>query len=93
MLPRRKSLAALAALTAALAVAVPASASAAATTTPTVDPTVCQLLNLTSGPFGPTQFIIGGASLGAVLAHAGATVGCPAPAPSPSPLLPIAPWW
>jgi type IV secretory pathway VirB2 component (pilin) len=93
MLSRRKPLAALAAVTAALVIAVPATSASAATTTATVDPTVCQLLNLTSGPFGPTRFIIGGASLGAVLAHAGATVGCPAPAPNPSPLLPIAPWW
>ena len=91
MLRRRKSLAALAALTAALAVAVPASASAAATTTPTVDPTVCQLLNIASGPFGPTH-LIGGASLATVLGHAGASVGCPAPAPTPS-LLPAVPWW
>jgi ABC-type sugar transport system substrate-binding protein len=92
MLPRRKSLAALAAVTATLLVAVPAaSASAATTTTPTVDPTVCQLLNFTSGPFGPTQ-LMGGASLAGVLAQAGAAVGCAAPAPKPS-LLPIFPWW
>jgi hypothetical protein len=89
---RRKPLAALATVTAALAVAVPAaSASAATTATPTVNPLVCQLLNITSGPFGPTQ-LIGGASLAAVLAHAGGTVGCPAPAPNPSPL-PTFPWW
>jgi hypothetical protein len=55
-----------------------------------VDPTVCQLLNLTSGPFGPTAFI-GGSSLSDVLAHAGASVGCAAPAPKPS-LLPTFPW-
>jgi hypothetical protein len=94
MSPRRKPLAALAAITATLAVAVPvSSASAATTTTPTVNPTVCQLLNVASGPFGPTQ-LIGGASLAAVLAHAGGTVGCAAPAPNPSPLpFPSFPWW
>jgi hypothetical protein len=92
MLSRRKPLAALAAITTALVVAVPAtSASAATTAAPTVDPTVCQLLSITMGPFGPTQFI-GGASLAAVLAGAGASVGCPAPAPTPS-LLPVVPWW
>jgi hypothetical protein len=85
MLSRPKPLAALAAVTAALAIAVPAtSASAATTTAPTVDPTVCQLLNITMGPFGPTQFI-GGASLAAVLGNAGQSVGCAAPAPQPSP--------
>jgi hypothetical protein len=55
-----------------------------------VDPTVCQLLNIVQGPFGPTQFI-GGASLADVLSKAGASVGCAAPAPKPS-LLPV-PWW
>ncbi len=91
MLSRRKPLAALAAVTAALVVAVPAASASAATTTPTVDPTVCQLLNITSGPFGPTHFI-GGASLADALAHAGASVGCPAPAPNPSlfPMFPVA---
>jgi hypothetical protein len=85
-------LAALAAVTAALAVAVPAAgASAATTTAPTVDPLVCQLLNFTRGPFGPTH-LIGGASLADVLGKAGASVGCPAPAPTPS-LLPAVPWW
>jgi hypothetical protein len=52
-----------------------------------VDPQVCQLLNLSMGPFGPTAFI-GGSSLSNVLAGAGATVNCPAPAPQPS-LLPF----
>jgi hypothetical protein len=88
MLSRRMPLAALAAVT--LAVAVPAtSANAApnaATTTTTVDPTVCQLLNITEGPFGPGMFL-GGGSLRNTLAHAGASVGCPAPPPPPS-LLP-----
>jgi hypothetical protein len=92
MLSRRKPLAALAAVTAALAVAVSAtSASAATTTAPTVDPQVCQLLNTTTGPFGPTQSI-GGASLADVLAKAGGSVGCAAPAPKPL-LLPTVPWW
>ena len=92
MLSRRTPLAALAAVTAALAVAVPvASASAATTAAPTVDPQVCQLLNISMvGPFAPTQFLIGGASLAAVLANAGASVNCPAPAPQ-TPLLPIFP--
>jgi len=92
MLSHRKPLAVLAAVTAALAVSVPAaSASAATTASPTVDPQVCQLLNTTMGPFGPTQFI-GGASLGNVLANAGASVSCPAPAPQPS-LLPTGSLW
>jgi hypothetical protein len=56
-----------------------------------VDPQVCQLLNTTMGPFGPTAFI-GGASLANVLANAGASVNCPAPAPQPS-LLSTVPWW
>jgi hypothetical protein len=43
------------------------------------------------GPFGPTS-LTGSASLADVLAHAGATVGCPAPAPQPSPW-PTVPWW
>jgi hypothetical protein len=81
MLSRQKPLPALAAVTAALAIAVPAaSASAATTTAPTVDPTVCQLVNTTMGPFGPTQFI-DGASLATVLANAGASVGCAPSAP------------
>jgi hypothetical protein len=81
MLSRRKPLAALAAVTAMLAVAVPAaSASAATKAAPTVDPQVCQLLDTTTGPFGPTQFI-GGASLANVLASAGASVSCPPPGP------------
>jgi hypothetical protein len=92
MLSRQKPLAALAAVTAAVTIAAPAaSASAATTTAPTVDPTVCQLLNTTMGPFGPTQLIIGGASLANVLANAGNTVGCAPPAPQPS-LLPTTPW-
>lgn len=87
MLSRRKSLAALAAVTAALAVAVPATnASAATTADPTVDPQVCGLLDTTMGPFGPTH-AYGGASLANVLANAGASVSCPPPAPQQS-LLP-----
>jgi hypothetical protein len=54
-----------------------------------VDPTVCQLLNLSSSPFGPTAFI-GGASLATTLANSGASVGCAAPAPQTS-LLPSFP--
>jgi hypothetical protein len=84
MLSCRKSVAALTALTAALAVAVSATTASAATA-PTVDPQVCQLLNLATGPFGPTQFF-GGASLASVLANAGGSVSCPAPAPQASPL-------
>lgn len=81
MLSRRKPLAALAAVIAALAVAVPAaSASPTSATASTVDPTVCELLNITRGPFGPTMFI-GGASLSNTLAAAGNSVGCVAPAP------------
>jgi hypothetical protein len=89
MLSRRMPLAALAAVTAALAVAVPATsanAATATTTATTVDPTVCQLVNITAGPFGPGMFL-GGASLRNTLLHAGASVGCPAPPPPPS-LLP-----
>ena len=82
MLARRKPLAALAAVTTALAVAVPA-ASASAATTQTVDPTVCQLLNVAQGPFGPTMFL-GGASLSATLQGAGSSVGCAPPAAQPS---------
>jgi hypothetical protein len=88
---RRKPLAAVAAVTAALAVAVPAaSASAATTTASTVDPTVCQLLNTTAGPFGPAQYV-GGASLVTVLNNTGASVGCAPAAPQPS-LLPALSW-
>ena len=77
MLSCRKTPAALAAVTAAIAIAVPAaSANAATTAPPTVDPQVCQLLGFATGPFGPTHFMFGGASLGSVLAHAGATVNC-----------------
>jgi hypothetical protein len=83
MFSRRKPLAGLAAVTAALAVALPATSASAA---PTVDPTVCQLLDTTTGPSGPTQFA-GGDSLANILTSAGASVGCPAPAPQ-SPLLP-----
>ena len=90
MLSRKKPLAALAAVTAALAVALPAASASAQTPGPTVDPQVCQALNTTMGPFGPAQFI-GGASLARVLAHAAATVNCPAPASQPS-LLPTVPW-
>jgi hypothetical protein len=88
MFARRKPLAVLAAVTTALAVAVPA-ASASAATTQTVDPTVCQLLNVAQGPFGPSMFV-GGASLAATLQGAGSSVGCPAPAAQPS-LLPTGP--
>jgi hypothetical protein len=79
-------LAALAAVATTLAVAASAtSASAAPTATaaPTVDPQVCQLLNITRGPFGPTAFL-GGASLANVLGNVGNSVGCPAPAATPS---------
>jgi type IV secretory pathway VirB2 component (pilin) len=85
---RRKPLSALAAVAVALGVAVP-SASAATTATPTVDPLVCQLMNVSMGPFGPTQGV-GGASLASVLTSAGATVGCSVAAPAPS-LLPTYP--
>jgi hypothetical protein len=88
LLSRRKPLAALAAVTAALAIAVPAASANAAT--PTVDPTVCQLLNFSEGPFGPGIFT-GGASLTTTLVHAGNTVGCAPPAPQQG-LLPIAPF-
>jgi ABC-type sugar transport system substrate-binding protein len=90
MSSRRTPLAALAAVTAALAIAVPAAtASAASPAAGSVDPTVCQLIGFSSGPFGPTMFP-GGASLSNVLANAGSSVGCPAPAPqaSPFPVLP-----
>ena len=85
MLSRRKSLMAATAVTAALAVAVPA-ASANAATTPGVDPTVCSLLDLAKGPFGPAAGL-GGSSLADVLSRAGASVGCSAPA------RPSFPWW
>ena len=92
---RRKPLAALATGVTALAITVPAATASAATTTtsPTVNPQVCQLLDLAEGPFGPAQFPIGGASLGAVLNQAGASVNCPAPAPQQSlfPTLPLLP--
>jgi hypothetical protein len=90
LLSLRKPLAALAAVTAALAVAVPA-ASANATTTraSTVDPTVCQLLTFSEGPFGPGMFI-GGASLTSTLVNAGNSVGCTPPAPQQG-LLPAGP--
>jgi hypothetical protein len=84
MLSHRKSLAALAAAAAAVAVAVPVTSAKAAT----VDPTVCQLINISAGPFGPTAFV-GGASLGSVLANAGASVGCAAPPARPSLLFSI----
>jgi type IV secretory pathway VirB2 component (pilin) len=84
----RKPLIALATVVTALAIAAPAATASAATTSgPTVDPQVCQLLNLAEGPFGPTQFAIGGASLGSVLNQAGASVNCPAPTPQ-QPLFP-----
>ena len=73
MFSRRKALAALAAGTATLAVAIPAGSASAA---PTVDPQVCQLLGFATGPFGPTQFMFGGASLANVLEHASASVNC-----------------
>jgi hypothetical protein len=76
MLSRPKPLAALTAVAAALAVAVPATtASAAPTKALVVDPTVCQLLSFSMGPFGPTQYF-GGASLATTLANSGASVGC-----------------
>jgi hypothetical protein len=94
MLFRRSRLAALAAVTGALAVAIPATSASAATpaTGPIVDPTVCQLLSITEGPFGPTMFI-GGASLAHVLATAGNSVGCPAPTPAPTPTRPTFPFF
>ena len=90
MLTRRKSVAALAAVTAALAVVVPAG-SASAAASPTVDPQVCTLLGTAEGPFGPSMFI-GGASLSATLQQAGSSVNCPPPAPAARPsLLPTIP--
>jgi hypothetical protein len=85
MLSHRKPLIGLAAVTATLAVAIPAASANAATTagSATVDPTVCQLLNTTMGPFGPTRGI-GGASLASVLANAGSSVGCAAAPAQPS---------
>ena len=81
---RRKPLAALAAVTTALAIAVPAAtAGAASPRDASVDPTVCQLYNYSSRPYGPTMFI-GGASLANVLKSSASTVGCPAPAPQTS---------
>jgi type IV secretory pathway VirB2 component (pilin) len=91
---RRKPLAALATVVTALAIAVPVGTASAATTSgPTVDPQVCQLLNFAEGPFGLTQFPVGGATLGNVLTQAGASVNCPAPAPQQSlfPTLPYQP--
>jgi hypothetical protein len=87
MLSRRKSLIAAMAATAAFAVAIPAASANAAT--PMVDPTVCQLLDLVKGPFGPTSGP-GGSSLADVLGRAGASVGCSAPA---KPSFPSFPWW
>ena len=89
MLSRRKSQAALVALTAAVAVAVPASSASAQTAAPAVDPQVCSLLNTAQGPFGPGMFF-GGASLDSVLANAGSSVGC-APAPA-APTFPTFSW-
>jgi hypothetical protein len=76
---RRKPLAVLAAALTALAAAAPA-ASASTARAPIVDPTVCQLLALSEGPFGPGMFL-GGASLISTLQTAGNSVGCPAPSP------------
>jgi type IV secretory pathway VirB2 component (pilin) len=92
MLSHRKPLIGLAAVTATLAVAIPAASANAATTagSATVDPTVCQLLNFSMGPFGPTMFPLGGASLGATLAHAGQAVNCPA---APARQLPAVPFF
>ena len=96
MISRRKSIMAATAVTAAFATAIPA-ASASAATTPLVDPTVCQLLDLVKGPFGPTAGV-GGSSLADVLGKAGASVGCtPRSQPSfPSfpgmPAMPAFPW-
>jgi ABC-type sugar transport system substrate-binding protein len=89
MLSRRKPLAALAAVTAALSIAVLTASASAATPAPNVDPTVCQLMNISLGPWGPGMFP-GGASLDATLAKAGGTVGCQAQSTSPQQsLLPI----
>ena len=88
MLSRHKPLAALAAVTTTLAVAVPvAGASAASSTAVTVDPTVCQLMNTPSGPFGGLTNLPGGLSLENTLAHARSTVGCPAPTAASGPSL------
>ena len=81
MLSRRKPIVALAVVTAALAAAVPAASASAAVS---VDPTVCQLMVMPAGPFGPAAFP-GAASLATTLANAGATVGCAAPAQQPAP--------
>ena len=88
MLSRRKSLMAVTAVTAALAAAIPAASANAAT--PLVDPTVCQLLDIVKGPFGPTAGP-GGASLGDVLARVGGSVGCSAPAQPTFPSFPAFP--
>ena len=93
MLSRRKSLAAVTAVTAALAVAAP-TASADNAPAPIVDPTVCQLLDIAGGQY--TQGY-GGGSLADVLKQAGASVRCSAPAGGQSPqfvpqLVPFVPW-
>jgi hypothetical protein len=85
MLSRRKSLMAVAAVTATFAAAIPAASAHAAT--PLVDPTVCQLLNLVKGPFGPTAGV-GGGSLADVLGRVGTSVGCTAPAQPSFPTFP-----
>jgi hypothetical protein len=54
-----------------------ASASTAKTKAPSVDPTVCQLVNISAGLSGHGRHH-GRASLVSTLTKAGATVGCPA---------------
>jgi hypothetical protein len=87
MLSRRKPMVALAAITAALAVAVPVTSASAATATPRsiplVDPTVCQLLNVSELQAAPTA-LFGGTSLATVLTGAGNSVGCPGLNPQPT---------
>jgi hypothetical protein len=84
MSSRLKSVAGLTAVATVLAVAGPAaSANAATPTRLSVDPTVCQLLTVTTGPLGPTH-LAGGAGLADVLARVAASAGCQPAAPAPS---------
>ena len=89
MSSRLKSMAGVTAVAAVLAVAGPAAGASAATPTgPLVDPTVCNLLNLTRGPLGPTH-LLGGGGLADVLARVATSAGCQPPAPKP---FPFGPW-